>query len=92
LFPVLDGDECAIGAPTLVEARLWCSINLRTMGPVGWRILSREVRARVVIFSRDMADVVSAAFARFGRASGHLARLDFGGCLAYAVAAVILSD
>jgi predicted nucleic acid-binding protein len=28
LLPVLDGEACAIDAPTLVEARLWCSVNL----------------------------------------------------------------
>ena len=28
LLDVLESEECAIGAPTLVEARLWCSVNL----------------------------------------------------------------
>ena len=30
LLGLLDSEECAIGAPTLVEARLWCSVNLTT--------------------------------------------------------------
>ena len=30
LLDLLETDECAIGAPTLVEARLWCSVNLTT--------------------------------------------------------------
>jgi len=43
----------------------------------------------VVPFSREMADAASGAFDRFGRASGHPARLNFGDCMAYAVSAVM---
>ena len=28
LLELLASEECAIGAPTLVETRAWCSINL----------------------------------------------------------------
>jgi len=38
------------------------------------------------LFSHDMADVATRAFSAFGRPSGHPARLNFGDCLAYAVA------
>jgi len=30
LLDLLESEECASGAPTLSEARLWCSINLMT--------------------------------------------------------------
>ncbi|MBV9289261.1 MAG: type II toxin-antitoxin system VapC family toxin [Hyphomicrobiales bacterium] len=43
----------------------------------------------VIPFSRDMADAASRAFVTFGRASGHPARLNFGDCLAHAVATVL---
>jgi ribonuclease VapC len=87
LLDVLATEECVIGAPTLVETRAWCAINLpgRTS-----RWLEDFVAARgvsVVPFGRTMADVASKAFASFGRASGHPARLNFGDCMAYAVAA-----
>jgi ribonuclease VapC len=36
-----------------------------------------------------MADAASRAFAAFGRASGHPARLNFGDCMAYAVSAIL---
>ncbi len=39
----------------------------------------------VIPFSRDMADAASYAFERFGKASGHPARLNFGDCMAYGV-------
>jgi ribonuclease VapC len=36
-----------------------------------------------------MADEASNAFAKFGKGSGHPARLNFGDCMAYAVAMVM---
>ena len=89
LLPLLDGEECAIGAPTLVETRLWCSANLTTHASDWLEDFIDVGPAIIVPFSREMADVASAAFTKFGRASGHPARLNFGDCLAYAVAAVM---
>ena len=53
--------------------------------------MSQAVFARqtVVPFGRDMADAASQAFARFGKGSGHTARLNFGDCMAYAVSAAM---
>ena len=89
LLDLLAVEECAIGAPTLVEARAWCAINLTRRSS---RWLERYVDSRpgtVVPFGREMADVAAAAFARFGRASGHPAKLNFGDCMAYAAATVM---
>ncbi len=36
-----------------------------------------------------MADAAAGAFARFGRASGHPAKLNFGDCLTYGVSTVM---
>jgi ribonuclease VapC len=89
LLDLIAAEECAIGAPTLVEARAWCTINLAARSS---RWLEQFIDAEpvsVVPFSRKMADAASKAFATFGRASGHPARLNFGDCLAYAVSAVL---
>jgi ribonuclease VapC len=89
LLDLLAAEECVIGAPTLVETRAWCSINLPARSS---RWLERLVDSRpgaVVPFSRAMADAAAGAFDRFGRASGHPARLNFGDCMAYAVAVVM---
>ncbi len=89
LLDLIAAEECAIGAPTLVEARAWCTINLAARSS---RWLEQFIDAEpvsVVPFSREMADAASKAFATFGRASGHPARLNFGDCLAYAVSAVL---
>lgn len=89
LLDLLAGEECAIGAPTLVETRAWCTINLAS-GSSRW--LEHFIDAgpgAIVPFSREMANVASRAFAAFGRASSHPARLNFGACMAYAVSAVL---
>jgi ribonuclease VapC len=89
LFDLLDVEECAIGAPTLVETRLWCSTNLPARTSQWLEGFINEPRILVVPFSREMADVASRAFASFGRGSGHPAKLNFGDCMAYAVSAVM---
>ena len=89
LLDLLESDECAIGAPTLVETRLWCSVNLTTRLSEWLEHFIETGPGTVVPFSREMADVASQAFRTFGRGSGHSARLNFGDCLAYAVSAVM---
>ena len=88
-LPLLAAEDCAIGAPTLVEARAWCTINL-AQRTSRWleEFIDRE-GVSVVPFTREMADVATQAFATFARASGHPARLNFGDCIAYAVSAVM---
>ena len=86
---LLAGDECAVGAPTLVETRLWCAANLAQRASRWLEDFIGGEEVSVIPFSRDMADVASRAFVTFGRASGHPARLNFGDCLAYAVATVL---
>ena len=86
---LLASENCAVGAPTLVETRLWCASNLagRTSRWLEQFIDGEDVS--VIPFTRDMADAASRAFVTFGRASGHPAKLNFGDCLAYAVSAVM---
>jgi ribonuclease VapC len=89
LLNLLLQEDCSIGAPTLVEARIWCSMNLAARRANSLERLIESGRGTVIPFSREMADVASATFDRFGRASGHKAGLNFGDCMAYAVSAVM---
>jgi ribonuclease VapC len=89
LLDLLAAEECAIGAPTLVEARAWCAINLKARSSRWLEQFIESGPVSVVPFSREMANAASRAFASFGRASGHPAKLNFGDCLAYAVSAVM---
>ena len=89
LLSVLTADDCIIGAPTLVETRLWCATNLPQRLSFWLEDSIQRQGVSVVPFSRDMADLASQAFVKFGRASGHQAKLNFGDCMAYAVSAIM---
>jgi ribonuclease VapC len=89
LLDLLAQEECAIGTPTLVETRAWCSVNLTAHRSSWLEHLVESGHGTVVPFSREMADAASGAFDRFGKASRHPARLNFGDCMAYAVSAVM---
>lgn len=80
--------EALVGTPTLVEARM---------------VLTREIPAFVeayihdfigrpsihpVAFNLAMFEAAAAAFDAYGKGRGHPARLNFGDCMAYAVAKV----
>jgi len=91
LLELVSGEDCAIGAPTLVKTRAWCTINLAARSSRWLEDLIDRAPVAVVPFGRDMADLASAAFKRFGTASGHPAKLNFGDCMAYAVAMVMRS-
>jgi ribonuclease VapC len=89
LLGVLSIEDCAIGAPTLVETRAWCATNLADRSSRWLEEFVDGQGVSVIPFGRDMADVASEAFATFGRASGHPAKLNFGDCMAYAVASAL---
>ena len=89
LLRLMAAEECAIGAPTLVETRAWCAVNLTTGSSDWFEDFIDAGPGTVVPFSRKMADVASRVFRSFGRAMGHPARLNFGDCMAYAVSAVM---
>jgi len=76
-----------VGAPTLVESHFVLS------GRMGGSHASAFVRnflfppdIRVVDFTAEMYAVAADAFDRYGKGRGHRAQLNFGDCLAYAVA------
>ena len=89
LLDLLESHECAIGAPTLVETRAWCSVNLATRSSDWLEHFIDAGPAIIIPFSREMADAASRAFDSFGRARGHPAKLNFGDCMAYAVSTVM---
>ena len=89
LIELLEESECVIGTPTLVETRAWCAANLVVRSSRWLDVLVDGEGVAVVPFTRDMADVASDAFASFGRTSGHPSKLNFGDCMAYAVAKVL---
>jgi ribonuclease VapC len=77
----------AVGAPTLLEAALVLSSRLRRDARPLLGEFLRGSDLEVIPFTRDHYEVAVDAFERYGKGS-HAAALNFGDCLAYAVARV----
>lgn len=74
LLEVVSREPVAIGAPTVVEVRAWCARRLEG---------GRSAFLDALLAGPDMAEAASDGFARFGRGSGHPARLNYGDALVY---------
>ena len=80
-------ENVLIGAPTLFECAL---VLVRRGGPQARAVLESSIRRLGVVivpFSEDHFHVACDAFLRFGKGR-HPAALNFGDCMAYAVATV----
>ena len=75
----------AAGAPTLAEAAVVLQARLGARGLADLRGFLVEFDVHAIPFGDDHWRQAAAAFARFGRGR-HPADLNFGDCLAYAVA------
>ncbi len=87
LLAVLQGEPCIMGAPTMLEATIVVEAR---QGPDAARDLALLVDGaigEVVPFGVEHAASAARAWRRFGKGR-HPAGLNFGDCLAYAVADV----
>jgi len=89
LLEILTAEDGVVGAPTLVETRMWCATNLPERSSFWLEGFIERQGMSVIPFGREMADIASYAFVTFGRTSGHPAKLNFGDCMAYAVSAAL---
>ncbi len=79
--------QAGIGAPTLVECGIVLSARLeKDMRGMLARFLE-EARITIIPFTADHFGVAVGAWAKYGKGR-HAAALNFGDCLAYAVARV----
>jgi ribonuclease VapC len=78
------GSQFAIPAPCYLEFTMVTSAEL---GARAWLDrLIEGLECDLAVVDGPAARLASDAFARYGRGSGHPARLNFGDCLSYAVA------
>ena len=77
--------EALVGAPNLVESRMVLASRMHDPAAFINNFL-KPAEIQAVDFSFAMYEVAVAAFGRFGKGRGHPAQLNFGDCLAYAVA------
>jgi len=88
LIDRIDAAEVVVvGVPTLLETVMVLTARLgHDARPMVFAFL-RRMDAEVVPFHEEHLDAAAAAFLRFGRGR-HPAALNFGDCMAYAVASV----
>jgi len=82
---VAQAEALGVGAPTLVEAGLVLTSRLGRDARGLLRGLLHEWGAVTITFGEDHWQAAVAAYVRYGRGR-HAARLNFGDCMAYAVA------
>lgn len=83
--PVLAGAPCLIGTPTLFETHLVLRGKQYPFTLEAVELWLAEGNVTVVPFDRKLMELTRDAFDRFGRGR-HAAGLNFGDCMAYAVA------
>ncbi len=88
LIEAIDRSEVVVvGVPTLLETAMVLTTRLgQDARPVLFAFV-RRLGAEVVAFNEEHLDAATTAFLRFGRGR-HRAALNFGDCMAYAVASV----
>lgn len=77
----------AVGVPTLLETTLLLSSRLGQDPRALLLSFVRRIEAEVVPFNEEHLQAATSAFFRFGRGR-HPAALNFGDCMAYAIASV----
>ncbi len=82
-----NAEVVVVGVPTLLEAAMVLTARLgQDARPLLFAFV-RRLEAEVVAFNEEHLDAATSAFLRFGRGR-HPAALNFGDCMAYAVASV----
>lgn len=78
-------NDCLLGAPTLLEAQMVLVSRLGPPAVDALRFLVGTPTVELVEFTPEHAAIACDAFERYG-GDRHPARLNFGDCMAYAVA------
>jgi ribonuclease VapC len=85
---ILSRQECIIGTPTLVELTMVLRGRLVDEPDRFIDDVLKKTSLSPEPFTLEMYHAAREAFARYGKGTGHPARLNFGDCLSYAVAKV----
>lgn len=81
-----DAKTCLMSAFTALECRMVLCGRLGDAGIGAFDRFARLVDLDIVPFDASQVDVAFDAFLRYGRGTGHPARLNMGDCAAYALA------
>jgi ribonuclease VapC len=83
LASILVTERCGVPVPVLVEAALWITRNIADQRSDLLESLLRQRNVEALPFEMAAASLAIDAVRRFGRGSGHPARLNFGDCMVY---------
>jgi ribonuclease VapC len=78
--------EALIGTPTLLETRLVLMQRMPGFAAEFLKAFISPAEINSIPFTFDMYQSAAEAFERYGKGRGHPAQLNFGDCMAYAVA------
>lgn len=80
----MNAGNLLIAAPTLLETYI---VNDRRQNELASARLNRFASIiEVIPFDRELAEIARTAYQRFGKGSGHPARLNYGDTFSYALA------
>jgi ribonuclease VapC len=85
---LISENDCLLGAPTSLEAYLVIRARGDAAHLADLQRLCGLENVTTIAFTTAHLDAARTAFDRFGRGGGHRAQLNYGGCLAYAIARV----
>jgi ribonuclease VapC len=83
---MIASEEALVGTPTLLETRLVLIQRMPAFAAQFLQAFVSPAEVSSVPFTFDMYQSAAQAFERYGKGRGHPAGLNFGDCMAYAVA------
>jgi ribonuclease VapC len=83
---LVNDDDLTISASTLLEARIVTQRSGLQGAEDQLMALVEDHAIQIIPFSPSQQQIAADAHRKYGRGSGHLAKLNFGDCFAYALA------
>jgi ribonuclease VapC len=88
LFAMKEASVWELSSVSLLEAGMVLRARIGAQSVQALYDLVEELGCEIVPFDAPQAKAAVAAFARFGKGMGHRAKLNFGDCAVYALAAL----
>lgn len=84
----INGTRCVVGWPTLLETHLVLTGQGKVSALEAVSLWMARPNVETMAFDERLFQAAKLAFQQFGKGMGHPAKLNFGDCMAYAVAKV----
>jgi ribonuclease VapC len=81
-----EADQCVMAASSKLEVMMVAGGRFRADGVETAQAILDQAGVDIVPFAEALSDIAAQAFLRFGKGQSHPAKLNFGDCMAYALA------